>query len=101
MAYWYVYIVSNQAHTLYTGITDDLPKRIQQHKDRTYDNAFTARYTFNRLVYYESTPDQKTAAIRERRIKNWPRAKRVELIESLNPNWDDLSLRFDLLHLLR
>ena len=101
MAYWYVYIVSNQAHTLYTGITDDLPKRMRQHKDRTYPNAFTARYTFNRLVYYESAPDQKTAAIRERRIKNWPRVKRVALIESLNPNWDDLSLRFDLGHLLR
>ena len=101
MADWYVYIVSNKAHTLYTGITNDLPKRIQQHKDRTYCNAFTARYTFNRLVYYEPAADQQSAAIRERRIKNWPRAKRVALIESMNPNWEDLSVRFDLGHLLR
>ncbi|HEY6843689.1 MAG TPA: GIY-YIG nuclease family protein [Thermoanaerobaculia bacterium] len=101
MADWYVYIMSNKADTLYTGITDDLPKRAQQHKDRTYNNAFTARYTFNRLVYFESASDQKSAAIRERRIKNWPRAKRVALIESINPNWDDLSTRFDLAHLLQ
>jgi putative endonuclease len=95
MADWYVYVVSNKAHTLYTGITNDLPKRVRQHKDRTYPNAFTARYTFNRLVYYEPSRDQKSAAIRERRIKNWPRAKRVALIESMNPNWDDLSARLD------
>ena len=50
---WYVYIVSNKAHTLYTGMTDDLPRRVKQHKNRTYVNAFTARYTFDRLVYYE------------------------------------------------
>ena len=101
MSDWYLYIMSNKAHTLYTGITDNLPRRVQQHKDRTYDNAFTARYTFNRLVYFEVAVDQKAAALRERRVKKWPRAKRVALIESLNPNWDDLSARFDLAHLLR
>jgi putative endonuclease len=60
MADWYVYIISNKARTLYTGMTDDLPNRVQQHKDRTYNNAFTARYTFNRLVYYEPAADQKS-----------------------------------------
>jgi len=100
MSDWFVYIMSNKARTLYTGMTNDLPKRVQQHKDRTFDNAFTARYTFNRLVYYEPAPDQKLAAIRERRVKNWPRAKRVALIKSINPNWDDLSERFSLERLL-
>lgn len=98
---WFVYIVSNKAHTLYTGMTNDLPKRVQQHKNGTYRNAFTARYTFDRLVYFEPASDQKSAAQRERRIKNWPRAKRVALIQSVNPNWIDLGSRFDPARLLR
>ena len=96
MADWYVYIVSNHAHTLYTGMTDNLPKRVAEHKNRTFENAFTARYTFDRLVYYEPAADKKAAALRERRVKNWPRAKRVALIQAMNPNWDDLSRNFDL-----
>ena len=101
MSDWFVYIMSNRAHTLYTGITNDLPQRVRQHKTRTYPNAFTARYTFDRLVYYESAVDQHAAALREKRIKNWPRAKRVELIQSVNPNWNDLSVNFDLGRWLR
>lgn len=101
MSDWYVYIMSNKVHTLYTGITNDLPQRVRQHKTRTYPNAFTARYTFDRLVYYESAVDQNAAALREKRIKNWPRAKRVELIQSINPNWNDLSVKFDLARWLR
>ena len=101
MSDWYLYIMSNKAQTLYTGITNDLPKRVQQHKDRTYENAFTARYTFNRLFYYEVAASQKAAALRERRVKKWPRAKRVALIESMNPKWEDLSAKFDLSQILR
>ena len=101
MADWYVYIMSNGAHTLYTGMTDQLPQRVTQHKDRLYVKAFTARYTFDRLVYYESAADKKAAALREKRIKNWPRAKRVNLIQASNPNWDDLSSRFDFARLFR
>ena len=96
MNQWCVYIVSNKAHTLYTGMTNDLPKRVREHKEHTFENAFTARYTFDRLVYYEPATDKKAAAVREKRIKNWPRAKRVALIQSMNPNWNDLSARFDL-----
>jgi len=101
MADWYVYIVSNKAHTLYTGMTDDLQQRVLQHKNRTFANAFTARYTFDRLVYYESAADKYAAALREKRIKDWPRAKRVALIQGMNPNWDDLSARWDLARLFR
>ena len=95
MKQWYVYIMSNRAHTLYTGITNDLAKRVTEHKERAYPNAFTARYTFDRLVYYEEAPDQNAAQLREKRIKNWPRAKRVALIQAENPNWNDLSGRWD------
>jgi putative endonuclease len=86
-----VYIISNNAHTLYTGITSDLPHRIEQHKNRTYPNAFTARYTFDRCVYFEVCHSQKEAAQREAQIKRWSRAKRVALIQKLNPNWLDLA----------
>ena len=77
-------------------MTDDLPRRVAQHKNRTFENAFTARYTFDRLVYYESATDKHAAAMGEKRIKNWPRAKRVALVQTMNPNWDDLSARWDL-----
>jgi len=67
---WYIYIMSNHAHTLYTGMTNDLPQRVLQHKNHTYPNAFTARYTFDRLVYYEPAANKNAAALREKRVKN-------------------------------
>jgi putative endonuclease len=91
MSEWYVYIVSNNSHTLYTGITNDLPRRVTEHKDRSFKNAFTARYTFDRLVYFEAAATKRDAARRERQIKSWRREKRVALIQSVNPNWIDLS----------
>ena len=87
---WHVYIISNNAHTLYTGMTNDLPNRVTEHKNGTYENAFTARYTFDRLVYFEPAMSQKAAAKREKQIKAWSRAKKVALIQSTNPNWTDL-----------
>ena len=96
MSDWYVYIISNNAHTLYTGATNDLPARIRQHKDRTYETSFTARYTWDRCVYYECVGAQKAAILRERQIKGWPRRRRVALIQSMNPNWIDLSGRWSL-----
>jgi putative endonuclease len=87
---WYVYIVSNNAHTLYAGITDDLTNRVRQHKERAFPNAFTARYTFDRLVWFETQPSKFAAAKREREIKGWSRAKKVALIQAMNPNWIDL-----------
>ena len=94
MAGWYV--ISNNAHTLYTGATNDLPRRIREHKNRTYASSFTARYTFDRCVYYECVGDQKLAIRREQQIKKWPRRRRVALIQSVNPNWIDLSSRWSL-----
>jgi len=66
MNQWYVYIMSNRAHTLYTGMTNDLPTRVTEHKERTYPNAFTARYTFDRLVYYEEVGDEKAPRYEKR-----------------------------------
>ncbi|HEY2322200.1 MAG TPA: GIY-YIG nuclease family protein [Thermoanaerobaculia bacterium] len=101
MSQWYVYIMSNRAHRLYTGITNDLPRRVTEHKERTHPNAFTARYTFDRLVFYDGAADQVAAALREKRIKNWPREKRVALIQAENPNWNDLSAEWNFARWLR
>ena len=89
---WHVYIVSNANHTLYTGMAADLVKRIEQHRRGTYDNAFTRRYNFDRLVYFETVSDKFVAAKRERQIKSWPRARKIALIEAKNPEWRDLSV---------
>jgi len=88
---WYVYIMSNNAHTLYVGMTHDLLRRVEQHKRRLYLTSFTARYTFDRCVYFEVCPTKHQAARRERQIKAWSRSKKVTLIQSTNPNWIDLS----------
>lgn len=88
---WCVYIVSNNAHTLYCGMTNDLPARVLEHRQGLYPNGFTARYTFDRLVFYEWAVDKKAAAKRERQIKAWRRSKKIELIQQKNPNWIDLS----------
>jgi putative endonuclease len=89
---WYVYIVSNANRTLYAGMAADLVTRVEQHKAGTYENAFTRRYNFDRLVYYEVTSGKFAAAKREHQIKSWPRGRKVALIESVNPEWRDLSV---------
>jgi putative endonuclease len=87
---WYVYIVSNNSHSLYCGITNDLQRRVIEHKQRQVPNTFTSRYTFDRLVFFELASDQKAAALREKQIKSW-RSKKVTLIQEKNPDWIDLS----------
>ena len=89
----YMYIMSNQSHTLYVGSTVDLLLRVQQHKNKRFKKAFTARYHFNRLVYFEVLTDGVTAEAREMEIKGWTRAKKVALIQSANPSWLDLTPR--------
>jgi putative endonuclease len=93
---WFVYIVSNNARTLYVGATNDLPRRIYEHRNRIYTTSFTARYTFNRCVYFECVGTQQAAIEREQQIKRWSRKKKVFLIERMNPDWSDLSDRFSL-----
>jgi putative endonuclease len=73
----------------------DLVQRARQHKEGSYPNGFTARYSFDRLVYFESLSSFAAAVARERQIKAWRRAKRVALIQQKNPRWKDLSANFD------
>lgn len=90
MRHGYVYILSNRAHRIYVGATDNLPQRVTEHRLRLYPHAFTARYTFDRLVYYEVLSSVAQAFAREKEIKGWTRAKKIALIESVNPWWHDL-----------
>lgn len=97
---WCVYILSNHAHTTYVGSTSDLFRRLKEHRNKVHESAFTARWTFNRLVYYEFVADETAARKREMQIKGWRREKKVRLIQSMNPNWADLTPNvLNLLHL--
>lgn len=97
----YVYILSNKSHTLYIGSTTNLIRRLAEHHNKKYATAFTARYNFDRLVYYEVTPDRAAALARERAMKQWRRARKVGLIQSRNPNWLDLTSQLNDLSFLR
>ena len=86
----YIYILFNQKNgTLYTGVTSDLVKRIYEHKSKAVDG-FTKKYGVDKLGYYEVFDDIEEAIKREKAIKGGSRAKKIKLIETLNPNWEDL-----------
>ena len=88
--YW-VYIITNKPKgVLYTGMTNDLNRRVFEHKQKSVPG-FASRYNLARLVYCESTTDVTAAIQREKQIKGWLRSKKIALIESLNPKWHDLS----------
>jgi putative endonuclease len=87
---YYLYIMTNQNHTaLYTGVTNDLIRRVWEHREGV-GGAFTSRYQAGKLVYYEVYEDPESANHREKQIKAGSRRKKIELIESLNPAWEDL-----------
>ena len=90
MSDYYVYIMTNNSGTLYVGVTNDLERRVYEHRHRTSDG-FTKRYSLTRLVYYESTRDVRAAIQCEKEIKGWVRRKKIALIASTNPYWKDLS----------
>ena len=90
MKEYYVYIMSNHSRTLYTGVTSNLQQRVLQHKNKLVEG-FTNRYNLNQLVYYEVGQDVQAAIVREKQIKGWSRIKKVALIETTNPFWNDLS----------
>ena len=87
---YYVYIMTNRSRTLYTGVTNNLIRRVYEHKNK-HIPGFTSKYNIKILVYYESTPSVFAALKREKQIKGWLRAKKIALIESINPQWKDLS----------
>ena len=87
---FYVYILTNKRYgTLYVGVTSDLPKRIWEHKDGTVEG-FTQKYNLKNLVHYEAHENAESAIKREKRLKKWDRAWKIELIENGNPDWRDL-----------
>ena len=90
MKTYYVYILSNKSKILYIGITNDLRRRIFEHKNKLIDG-FTKRYNLTKLVFYEITNDANAAIKREKQLKNWHRQWKLNLIEENNPNWKDLS----------
>ncbi len=79
---------------LYIGVTNDLLRRVQEHKSKSLPG-FTSKYTLDRLVYLEDGPDVFCAIEREKQLKSWTRKKKIVLIESINPNWKDLSLEWN------
>ncbi|HET9786001.1 MAG TPA: GIY-YIG nuclease family protein [Pyrinomonadaceae bacterium] len=90
MRQYYVYIMASRSRTLYTGVTNDLERRVFEHKEKLVPG-FTTKYRIERLVYFEITEDVHSAIAREKQIKGWTRDKKVALIDSLNPTWKDLS----------
>jgi len=87
---YYVYIMASQSGVLYTGVTNDLNRRVGEHKEGQIPG-FTKRYKVSRLVYYETTDNVNAAIAREKQIKRWRREKKVKLVETINRGWNDLA----------
>ena len=87
---YYVYILTNKSRTLYVGMTNNLERRVYEHKNKLVPG-FTSKYNLDILLYYEQTADVISAIAREKQIKGWTRSKKIALIESQNPKWLDLS----------
>ena len=89
---FYVYIMSNKWNTvLYTGVTNDLLRRVQEHKGHQEADSFTAKYNLEKLVYFEVASDAYTAISREKQIKGGSRSKKLALVKAVNPDWKDLT----------
>jgi putative endonuclease len=89
---YFVYILTNQRHTvLYTGVTNNLERRMHEHRAKTA-GSFTARFNVDKLVYFEETPSVEAAISREKSIKGITRVKKIDLINEMNAEWNDLSL---------
>ena len=88
---YYVYLITNWNNkVLYIGVTNNLERRLYEHKNRLCDG-FTKKYNINKLVYFEETTDIKSAITREKELKGWRREKKNRLVESTNKNWRNLS----------
>ena len=88
---YYVYLLTNWNNkVLYTGVTNDLQRRLYEHKNELVDG-FTKKYRVHKLVYFETTNDVRVAIQREKQIKGWVRLKKNALVESMNPEWKDLA----------
>ena len=88
-SYWVYILASRIGGTLYIGVTNNLVRRVYEHRNGLA-HGFTKKYQVHRLVYFEQYSDIEAAITREKRLKRWNRAWKIQLIEELNPNWDDL-----------
>jgi putative endonuclease len=92
MKQWFVYMLASRRNgTLYIGVTNDLARRIGEHKSKV-QSGFTEKYDVNKLVYYEAYPTPDEAIRREKNMKAWQRTWKLRVIEELNPEWKDLSV---------
>lgn len=89
MKQYCVYILASISGVLYIGVTSNLKARVWQHKHKSVAG-FTEKYNVDKLVYFEQTEDVKSAIAREKQLKKWRREKKINLIEKINPNWEDL-----------
>ena len=87
---YYIYIMTNKSGTLYVGMTNDLKRRVYEHKNKMIEGT-TKKYNITRLLYFETFNDVLSAITVEKKIKGWLRKKKIELIETKNPDWKDLS----------
>ncbi len=90
MKQYYVYVMTNRSRTLYIGVTNDLRRRVCEHKHHMIEG-FTKRYNIDGLIYYEVSGDIMAAIAREKQIKGWLRKRKISLVESMSPEWRDLS----------
>lgn len=91
---YYIYILTNKTNrVLYIGVTNNLPRRLYEHQNKLIDG-FTKRYNLNKLVYFEEYSEIEMAIAREKQLKGWVRGKKNDLIESVNPSWNDLGADF-------
>jgi putative endonuclease len=94
MKNYYVYIMTNNSKTLYIGMTDDLMRRVYEHKNKLIEG-FTKKYNLTKLVYFETSNRIEDAIRREKQLKNWHRQWKINLIESVNKDWKDISLEIE------
>jgi len=88
---YYVYILTNRSKTLYTGMTNNLSRRLHEHRAKTDGRSFTKRYNIEKLVFFEEFDHAEEAILREKQIKGWLRKRKINLIELNNPAWSDLT----------
>jgi putative endonuclease len=90
MKQYYVYILTNNSRTMYIGVTNNLQRRVYEHKNKLIEG-FSKNYNLTKLVYFETTNEIESAIRREKQLKNWHRQWKINLIESINKEWRDLS----------
>jgi putative endonuclease len=92
----FTYIITNKNQTtFYVGVTSNLKRRLFEHKNKINPNSFSARYNLSKLIYFEYWPSIDEAIMREKKLKNYSRKRKIEIIQRKNPNWEDLENQLD------